>query len=103
MTTQLAIYIGWLMPHARPDRPAISAALAGVLIVLSWLYMAYGSRHRRHPVRHQAAVVAIVLACAWHLRADGACCAVRPGVHCSECVHRHPSLLRLPFPLIVLP
>ena len=103
--TQLAIYIGWLMHRTRG---ALVAGLLfllpslGVLIVLSWLYMAYGHVAAIAGVLYgiKPAVVAIVLAAAWRL---------------GRRTLRSPSLiaiaalafiaiaaLRLPFPLIVL-
>jgi chromate transporter len=103
--TQLAIYIGWLMHRTR------GALVAGllfllpsllVLIVLSWLYMAYGHVAAIAGILYgiKPAVVAIVLAAAWRL---------------GKRTLRSPSLmaiaalafvaisaLQLPFPLIVL-
>ena len=70
--TQLAVYIGWLMHKTR------GGILAGVLfvlpsllilIVLSWIYMAYGSLPAVAGIMYgiKPAVVAIVLAAAWRI------------------------------------
>lgn len=102
--TQLAIYIGWLMHRTR------GALVAGLLfllpsllllIVLSWLYMAYGQVGAIAGVLYgiKPAVVAIVLAAAWRLgrrtlRSPGLI-AIAAGAFVAIAV------LRLPFPLIV--
>ena len=70
--TQLAVYIGWLMHKTR------GGIIAGVLfvlpsllilIVLSWIYMAYGSLPAIAGIMDgiKPAVVAIVLAAAWRI------------------------------------
>ena len=103
--TQLAIYIGWLMHRTR------GALVAGllfllpsllVLIVLSWLYMAYGHVAAIAGILYgiKPAVVAIVLAAAWRLgrrtlRSPGLI-AIATGAFVAIAV------LQLPFPLIVL-
>ncbi|WP_332860940.1 chromate efflux transporter [Janthinobacterium svalbardensis] len=103
--TQLAIYIGWLMHRTRG---ALVAGLLfllpslGVLIILSWLYMAYGHVAAIAGVLYgiKPAVVAIVLAAAWRLgrrtlRSPGLM-AIAAGAFIAIAV------LQLPFPLIVL-
>ncbi|PLY47481.1 chromate transporter [Janthinobacterium sp. ROICE36] len=103
--TQLAIYIGWLMHRTR------GALVAGLLfllpsllllIVLSWLYMAYGHVAAIAGVLYgiKPAIVAIVLAAAWRLgrrtlRSPGLI-AIAAGAFVAIAV------LQLPFPLIVL-
>ena len=70
--TQLAVYIGWLMHRT------VGGVLAGalfvlpslaILILLSWIYLAYGSLPVVAGVLYgiKPAVVAIVLAAAWRL------------------------------------
>ncbi|WP_146012580.1 chromate transporter, partial [Janthinobacterium sp. AD80] len=103
--TQLAIYIGWLMHRTRGGIMAGLLFLLPsllLLIVLSWLYMAYGHVGAIAAILYgiKPAVVAIVLAAAWRL---------------GRRTLRSPSLiaiaamafigiaaLHLPFPLIVL-
>lgn len=103
--TQLAIYIGWLMHRTR------GALVAGllfllpsllVLVVLSWLYMAYGHVGAIAGILYgiKPAVVAIVLAAAWRLGRrtlrSPALIAIAAAAFVAIAV------LRLPFPLIVL-
>jgi chromate transporter len=70
--TQLAVYIGWLMHKTRGG--IIAGALFVlpsllILIVLSWIYMAYGNLPAVAGVMYgiKPAVVAIVLAAAWRI------------------------------------
>jgi chromate transporter len=103
--TQLAIYIGWLLHRTR------GALVAGllfllpsllVLIVLSWLYMAYGHVAAIAGILYgiKPAVVAIVLAAAWRLGRrtlrSPALMAIAAGAFVAI------AALQLPFPLIVL-
>ena len=103
--TQLAIYIGWLMHRTRG---ALVAGLLfllpslGVLIVLSWLYMAYGHVAAIAGVLYgiKPAVVAIVLAAAWRL---GRRTLRSPGlIAIAALAFIAIAVLQLPFPLIVL-
>lgn len=70
--TQLAIYIGWLLHKTRGGIVAgvlfVLPSLV-ILIVLSWIYMAYGSVPAVAAVLYgiKPAVVAIVLAAAWRI------------------------------------
>ncbi|WP_232731180.1 MULTISPECIES: chromate efflux transporter [unclassified Janthinobacterium] len=103
--TQLAIYIGWLMHRTR------GALVAGllfllpsllVLIVLSWLYMAYGHVGAIAGVLYgiKPAVVAIVVAAAWRL---GRRTLRSPGlIAIAAAAFAAIAALHLPFPLIVL-
>ena len=103
--TQLAIYIGWLMHRTRG---ALVAGLLfllpslGVLIVLSWLYMAYGHVAAIAGILYgiKPAVVAIVLAAAWRL---GRRTLRSPGlIAIAAAAFVAIAALQLPFPLIVL-
>jgi chromate transporter len=103
--TQLAIYIGWLMHRTRG---ALVAGLLfllpslGVLIVLSWLYMAYGHVAAIAGILYgiKPAVVAIVLAAAWRL---GRRTLRSPGLTAiAAAAFVAIAVLQLPFPLIVL-
>ena len=103
--TQLAIYIGWLLHRTR------GGIIAGLLfllpslllmIILSWIYMAYGQVGAIAGVLYgvKPAVVALVLAAAWRL---GRRTLRTPGLQLVAAA----SLLALavfqpPFPLIVL-
>ena len=103
--TQLAIYIGWLMHRTR------GGILAGLLfllpsllllIVLSWLYMAYGHVAAIAGVLYgvKPAVVAIVVAAAWRL---GRRTLRSPGLmSIAAAAFVAIVALQLPFPLIVL-
>jgi chromate transporter len=103
--TQLAIYIGWLMHRTRG---ALVAGLLfllpslGVLIVLSWLYMAYGHVAAIAGILYgiKPAVVAIVLVAAWRL---GRRTLRSPGlIAIAAAAFVAIAVLQLPFPLIVL-
>lgn len=103
--TQLAIYIGWLMHRT------CGGILAGLLfllpsllllIVLSWLYMAYGHVAAIAGVLYgvKPAVVAIVVAAAWRL---GRRTLRSPGLmSIAAAAFVAIVALQLPFPLIVL-
>jgi chromate transporter len=103
--TQLAVYIGWLMHKTR------GGIIAGVLfvlpsllilIVLSWIYMAYGSLPAVVGIMYgiKPAVVAIVLAAAWRI---GSRTLKNPVlVTIAIAAFLAIALLSLPFPLIVL-
>jgi chromate transporter len=103
--TQLAVYIGWLMHKTR------GGIMAGVLfvlpsllilIVLSWIYLAYGSLPVVAGIMYgiKPAVVAIVLAAAWRIGnrslKNGALIAIAVAAFLAIAV------ANLPFPLIVL-
>ena len=103
--TQLAIYIGWLLHRTR------GGIIAGVLfvlpsllilIVLSWIYMAYGSVPAVAGIMNgiKPAVVAIVLAAAWRIGSrtlkNPVMLAIAVAAFCAI------ALAHLPFPLIVL-
>ena len=103
--TQLAVYIGWLMHRT------LGGVLAGalfvlpslaILILLSWIYMAYGSLPVVAGILYgvKPAVVAIVLAAAWRLGSRS----LKNGwlVAIAVVALLAISLLRLPFPAIVL-
>jgi chromate transporter len=103
--TQLAVYIGWLMHRTR------GGILAGVLfvlpsllilIVLSWIYMAYGSLPAVAGIMYgiKPAVVAIVLAAAWRIGSR----TLKNPVLIAIAVAAFLAIaaFRLPFPLIVL-
>ena len=103
--TQLAVYIGWLMHRT------LGGVLAGalfvlpslaILILLSWIYMAYGSLPVVAGVLYgvKPAVVAIVLAAAWRLGSRS----LRNGwlVAIAVVALLAIAVLRLPFPAIVL-
>jgi chromate transporter len=102
--TQLAIYIGWLMHRTRGGIVAGLLFLLPsllLLIVLSWLYMAYGHVSAIAGILYgiKPAVVAIVVAAAWRLgrrtlRSPGLI-AIAAGAFVAI------AALRLPFPLIV--
>ncbi len=101
--TQLAIYIGWLLHKTR------GGILAGVLfvlpsllilIVLSWIYMAFGSVPAIAAVLYgiKPAVVALVLAAAWRI---GSRTLKNPLLMTIALCAFIAILLRLPFPAIV--
>ena len=103
--TQLAIYIGWLLHRT------LGGIIAGVLFVLpslgiliglSWLYMAYGDVPAVAGTMNgiKPAVVAIVLAAAWRIGTR----TIRNWLLGAIAVLAFVAiaLLRLPFPLIVL-
>jgi chromate transporter len=103
--TQLAVYIGWLMHKTR------GGIMAGVLfvlpsllilIVLSWVYMAYGSLPLVAGIMYgiKPAVVAIVLAAAWRIGSRTLKNPVLIGIAVAAFLAI--SILGLPFPLIVL-
>ncbi|OBV40529.1 chromate efflux transporter [Janthinobacterium psychrotolerans] len=103
--TQLAIYIGWLLHRTR------GGLIAGLLfllpslllmMVLSWIYMAYGHVGAIAGVLYgvKPAVVALVLAAAWRL---GRRTLRTPGLQLVGAVSSLAlAVLQLPFPLIVL-
>ncbi|HEX8603667.1 MAG TPA: chromate efflux transporter [Pseudoduganella sp.] len=103
--TQLAIYIGWLMHKTR------GGILAGllfflpsllILIVLSWVYMAYGTLPVVAGVLYgiKPAVVAVVLAAAW--RIGSRTLKNRTLLAIAVAAFLAIALAELPFPLIVL-
>lgn len=103
--TQLAIYIGWLLHRTR------GGIIAGLLfllpslllmIILSWIYMAYGHVSAIAGVLYgvKPAVVALVLAAAWRL---GRRTLRTPGLQLVAALSLLAlAVFRLPFPLIVL-
>ena len=103
--TQLAIYIGWLMHKTR------GGILAGVLfvlpsllilIVLSWIYMAYGSLPVVAGVLYgiKPAIVAVVLGAAWRI---GSRTLKNPTlIAIAAAAFVAIAVLNVPFPLIVL-
>jgi chromate transporter len=103
--TQLAIYIGWLLHRARGGIVAGLLFLLPsllLLIVLSWLYMAYGHVAAIAAVLYgiKPAVVAIVVAAAWRLGRRTLRSAGLIAIAAAAFVAI--AALRLPFPLIVL-
>ena len=103
--TQLAVYIGWLM---HKTRGGIMAGLLFflpsllILIVLSWIYMAYGGLPLIGAVLYgiKPAVVAIVLAAAWRI---GSRTLKNPTlVLIALAAFAGIAVAGLPFPLIVL-
>ncbi|NHZ43004.1 chromate efflux transporter [Massilia aquatica] len=103
--TQLAIYIGWLMHKTR------GGILAGllfflpsllILIVLSWIYMAYGTLPVVAGILYgiKPAVVAIVLAAAWRIGSRTLKNRTLLGIAVAAFVAI--AFAELPFPLIVL-
>ena len=101
--TQLAIYIGWLLHKTR------GGILAGVLfvlpsllilIILSWIYMAFGSVPAIAAILYgiKPAVVALVLAAAWRI---GSRTLKNPLLMTIALFAFIAILLRLPFPAIV--
>jgi chromate transporter len=103
--TQLAVYIGWLLHRTLGG---IIAGLLfvlpslGILIVLSWIYMAYGNVPAVAGVMNgiKPAVVAIVLAAAWRIGSR----TLKNGVLVTIAVAAFVAIavFGLPFPLIVL-
>ena len=103
--TQLAIYIGWLLHRTR------GGIIAGLLfllpslllmIILSWIYMAYGQVGAIAGVLYgvKPAVVALVLAAAWRL---GRRTLRTPGLQLVAAASLLAlAVFQLPFPLIVL-
>jgi len=103
--TQLAIYIGWLLHRTR------GGIIAGLLfllpslllmIILSWIYMAYGQVGAIAGVLYgvKPAVVALVLAAAWRL---GRRTLRTPGLQLVAALSLLAlAVFQLPFPLIVL-
>ena len=103
--TQLAIYIGWLLHRTR------GGIIAGLLfllpslllmIILSWIYMAYGQVSAIAGVLYgvKPAVVALVLAAAWRL---GRRTLRTPGLQLVAALSLLAlAVFQLPFPLIVL-
>jgi chromate transporter len=101
---QLATYIGWLM-H-RTWGGIVAGALfvlpsLFILIVLSWLYMAYGSVPAIAGLLYgiKPAVVAIVLAAAWRI---GTRALKHPALWIISIAAFVAILLHTPFPLIVI-
>jgi len=103
--TQLAVYIGWLMHRT------LGGIVAGVLfvlpsllilIVLSWIYMAYGHLPAIAGVMNgiKPAVVAIVLGAAWRIGSR----TIRNWLLAAiaACAFVAIAVLALPFPLVVL-
>lgn len=103
--TQLAIYIGWLMHKTRGGIVAGALFVLPsllILIVLSWIYMAYGSVPAVVGVMYgiKPAVVAIVLAAAWRI---GSRTLKNPVlVSIAGAAFLAIAALGVPFPLIVL-
>jgi chromate transporter len=103
--TQLAVYIGWLMHRTAGGIIAgtlfVLPSLA-ILILLSWIYMAYGTLPAVAAVLYgiKPAVVAIVLAAAWRLGSrslkNGWLIAIAVAALLAI------SVLSVPFPAIVL-
>ena len=103
--TQLAVYIGWLMHKTRGGVMAGALFVLPsllILIVLSWIYMAYGSLPVVAGIMAgiKPAVVAIVLAAAWRIGSRS----LKNGVLIAIAVAAFLaiSVAKLPFPLIVL-
>ncbi|MES2316175.1 MAG: chromate efflux transporter [Pseudomonadota bacterium] len=103
--TQLAVYIGWLMHKTR------GGIMAGVLfvlpsllilIVLSWIYLAYGSLPAVAGVLYgiKPAIVAVVLGAAWRIGSRTLKNPVLMGIAVAAFLAI--AVLALPFPLIVL-
>ena len=103
--TQLAVYIGWLMHRT------VGGVLAGalfvlpslaILILLSWIYLAYGSLPVVAGVLYgiKPAVVAIVLAAAWRLGSRSLKNGWLIGIAVAALLAI--GVLQLPFPAIVL-
>ncbi|NHZ32423.1 chromate efflux transporter [Massilia rubra] len=103
--TQLAIYIGWLMHKTR------GGILAGllfflpsllILIVLSWIYMAYGTLPVVAGILYgiKPAVVAVVLAAAW--RIGSRTLKNRTLLAIAVAAFLAIAVAEVPFPLIVL-
>jgi chromate transporter len=103
--TQLAVYIGWLLHRT------VGGIAAGVLfvlpsllilIVLSWIYMAYGHLPAIAGVMNgiKPAVVAIVLGAAWRIGSRTIRNALLAAI--AACAFVAIAALKLPFPLIVL-
>ncbi|UOD30940.1 chromate efflux transporter [Massilia violaceinigra] len=103
--TQLAIYIGWLM---HKTRGGIVAGLLFflpsllILIVLSWIYMAYGTLPVVAGILYgiKPAVVAVVLAAAWRIGSRTLKNRTLLGIAVAAFVAI--AFAELPFPLIVL-
>ncbi|MFA9218195.1 MAG: chromate efflux transporter [Sphingomonadaceae bacterium] len=101
--TQLAIYIGWLL---HKTRGGIVAGLLFVLpsllilILLSWLYLAYGSVPTVAAILYgiKPAVVALVLAAAWRI---GSRTLKNPLLIAIAVLAFAAILLHLPFPAII--
>jgi len=103
--TQLAVYIGWLMHKTR------GGIMAGVLfvlpslvllIVLSWIYMAYGSMPVVAGILYgiKPAIVAVVLAAAWRI---GSRTLKNPTLMAiAALAFLAIAVFAIPFPLIVL-
>lgn len=103
--TQLAIYIGWLL-HRVPGGIAAGVLFVlpslGVLIALSWIYMAWGQVPAIAGIMAgiKPAVVAIVLAAAWRIGSRTLRNGLLIGVALAAFIGI--DLLGVPFPLIVL-
>jgi chromate transporter len=103
--TQLAIYIGWLL-HRVPGGIAAGVLFVLpsllVLILLSWIYMAYGQLPVVAGIMDgiKPAVVAIVLAAAWRIGSRTLRNRLLVGVALAAFIAI--DLLGVPFPLIVL-
>jgi chromate transporter len=103
--TQLAVYIGWLLHRTAGGIAAgvlfVLPSLL-ILIVLSWIYMAYGHLPAIAGVMNgiKPAVVAIVLGAAWRIGSR----TIRNGLLAviAACAFVAIAVLHLPFPLIVL-
>lgn len=103
--TQLAIYIGWLMHKTRGGIMAgLLFVLPGllILILLSWLYMAYGDNTVVQALMSgiKPAVVAIVLAAAWRIAQR----TLKTGVLIAIALTAFVAIawLHLPFPLVII-
>jgi chromate transporter len=103
--TQLAVYIGWLMHRT------LGGIIAGTLFVLpslliliglSWIYMAFGSVPLVAGILYgvKPAVVAIVLAAAWHIGSRTLKNALLIGI--AGAAFLAIAVFQLPFPLIIL-
>lgn len=101
---QLATYIGWLM-HGR-----IGGLIAGslfvlpsfaLLVLLSWLYLAYGTLPIIHAILYgiKPAVVALVLAAAWRIGQRTVCNRWLGAIAVSAFIAI--TFLHMPFPVVI--
>jgi chromate transporter len=103
--TQLAVYIGWLLHKTRGGIVAGALFVLPsllILIVLSWIYMAYGNLPAVAGIMYgiKPAVVAIVLAAAWRIGSRSLKNSVLVAVAVAAFLAI--AVLSVPFPLIVL-
>ena len=103
--TQLAVYIGWLMHRTWGGIMAGTLFVLPsllILIVLSWIYLAFGSQPVVAGVLYgiKPAVVAIVLAAAWRIGSRSLKNGWLIGIAVAALIAI--AVLRLPFPAIVL-